>query len=550
MSDERYHQREQQVFAGRCLPTVRELFRGTSFCNLDMLADISRVARIIHRRYGWLAKTDPMFARALGWTKAMADQPAIVELPLLEAAVRRVLGRFDKISWPTGAPHPRLLAVLRNLHLRVRFYQACVRDRQAQLEIAAKTLELINVRNSARENKSLLMMAMGWLVCESRLAGFAYGDDDYLPPGLIVLQGESVASRLSKCVGAEGMADLFRLRLAGLLADGEPSEQQTGLRRAGMAGRPAAAMLEQKEAEPAGPSLVVFGSLGKGADDRTKDAERLVKDVLGKALPLIACRDVKAVRRHMLLSFPHAPQIIDTLLRDAVSARDEQGRNYIRLRPTLLVGPPGVAKSTFAMQLAAELGLKPMLFGCGGVHDGMFGATSRKWGTGAPSQAVSHILQTGIANPSIVLDELEKAGTGRANGSLVDVLLNMLEPSTASVYLDQYIMAPVNLGHINWLATCNNIAGLPAPLRDRFRILEFPSPGAEHLQVIGNSLLTGIMRERGYDERWVSPLSPEELDALAKIWPAKDGAASIRVLKRLVEAVAEARDQTISSVSH
>ena len=541
-ADERYCQREQQIFAGRCLPTVRELFRGTSFCGLDMMKDMSRVAGLIHRRYNWLAPADPAFARALRRAKVMAGHPTLKQLPALEAALRRCLDRFAEISWPAGPPHPRLLAALRNLHLRVRFCLACARDRQAQLEISAATIESINVRKSPQENKSLLMMAIGWLVCESSLAGFMCGDDDPLHPGLVAVHGESVASRLSKYVGAAGMAGLFRLRLEGLPTDGEPSQQQTGLRRARMAG--------QKEAAPAGPGLVVFEAVAKATDERGREAERLVKDVVGKPMPLAACPDVQAVRRDMLRSFPHAASIIDVLLRDAVAARDEQGRSYVKFRPTMLVGPPGAAKSTFAMQLASKLGLKPMLFGCGGVHDGMFGTTSRKWGTGAPSQPVSHVLHTGIGNPAIVLDELEKAGTGRANGNLVDVLLGMLESSTASAYSDQYLMAPVNLSGINWLSTCNDIAGLPGPLRDRFRVLRFPSPGAEHLQAIGNSLLAGIMRERGYDERWVAPLTPDELDALAEIWPTKDGAASIRALKRLIEAVAEARDQTVSSVPH
>ena len=226
VTDERYGRRALKIFEGYRLATLREHLRGTCFTGADMQTELSRVARIIHERYGWMAKTDPVFARALGWTKAMADQPTIVELPFLEAAVRRILGRFDKISWPTGAPHPRLLSGLRNLHLRIRFYQACARDRQAQLEIAGKTFELISATNSPQENKAQLTMSLGWLTVELNLSGYILGVDETLHPGLVGVQGEILASRLSAALGAAGVADLFRLKLADLLEDGESGAER------------------------------------------------------------------------------------------------------------------------------------------------------------------------------------------------------------------------------------------------------------------------------------------------------------------------------------
>jgi len=538
--------RAMNICEGYCLPSLRELFRGVSFCGLDMMTDMSRVARIVHRRYNWLAKTDPMFARALGWTKAMADQPAIVELPLLEAAVRRVLGRFDKISWPTGMPHPRLLSGLRNLHLRIRFYQACTRDRQAQLEIAGKTFELISATNSPQENKSLLTMSLGWLTVESNLSGYILGADETLHSGLVGVQGEMLASRLSAALGPDGMADLFRLKLAGLLEDGESAPK--GARRfqaaklgGGDAPKPADSPVDSLVT---GPSLVVFPKVGKTDDDRGRAAERSVEKFVGKAMPLAVCDDMQAVRRALLKDFPQAASIIDTLLSDVAVTRDGQGRGYIHFPPTVLIGQPGGGKSSFAMALGRLMQLCPLVFGCGGSIDSMFASTSRKWGNGAMSTPAMHILQNRIANPLIILDELEKVSTGRHNGALVDVLLGMLEPRTAMENHDQYLMAPVNLSGINWLATVNTLDGVPQPLRDRFRILRFPQPAAAHLPSLANSLLTDIMTARGYDARWIKPLAQDELAALAAHWPSPNGSASIRALKRLVEAVADARDRS------
>ncbi len=131
---------------------------------------MSWAARVIHCRYGWLAKIDPVFAEGLRLTEEMADYPSVKKLAAWEAAVRRCLDLFDEISWPAGA-HPLLLCGLRKLHLRIRSYQAHAGDRQAQLEITTKTFESINAENSSQENKSLLMMAIGWFVCARRLAG-------------------------------------------------------------------------------------------------------------------------------------------------------------------------------------------------------------------------------------------------------------------------------------------------------------------------------------------------------------------------------------------
>ena len=389
-------------------------------------------------------------------------------------------------------------------------------------------------------------MGLGWLTFESNLPGYILGADETLHPGLVEVQGEMLASRLSGALGADGMADLFRLKLAGLLEDGESAPKGARRFQAAKVGEDDAPKRADSQVDSlvTGPSLVVFTKIGKTDDDRGRAAERSVEKFVGKAMPLAVCEDVQAVRRALLKDFPQAASIIDTLLSDVAATRDGQGRGYIHFRPTVLIGEPGGGKSSFAMALGRLMQMCPLVFGCGGSIDSMFASTSRKWGNGAMSTPAMHILQSHIANPLIILDELEKVSTGRQNGSLVDVLLGMLEPRTAMEHHDQYLMAPVNLSSINWLATVNTLDGVPQPLRDRFRILRFPQPAAAHLPALANSLLTDIMTARGYDARWIKPLVQDELEALAAHWPSPNGNASIRILKRLVEAVADARDRS------
>ncbi|SDB74522.1 hypothetical protein SAMN02927895_05249 [Belnapia rosea] len=138
-----------------------------------------------------------------------------------------------------------------------------------------------------------------------------------------------------------------------------------------------------------------------------------------------------------------------------------------------------------------------------------------------------------------MLDEVEKAGTSRTNGSLPDALLAMLEKRTARCWRDPYLEAPVNMEHVVWLATANDLDGVPSPLRDRFRILSFPAPRAEHLSALAHRLLVNSAIERGLDPRWAPPLDGVELAALAGAWTG----GSLRHLARLVSGLAAAREQ-------
>jgi hypothetical protein len=143
------------------------------------------------------------------------------------------------------------------------------------------------------------------------------------------------------------------------------------------------------------------------------------------------------------------------------------------------------------------------------------------------------------AGPAIILDEIEKIGTGRHNGNEHDVLVGLLEPQTSSRWSDPYIEASCDLSHVVWLMTANETLGIPAVLRDRCRILPFPVPGADQLPFLAPGILERLYTETGHDRRWAAPLQDFELEALRDNWPG----GSIRKLERLIEALVEARER-------
>lgn len=259
--------------------------------------------------------------------------------------------------------------------------------------------------------------------------------------------------------------------------------------------------------------------------------------MIGRTYPLRRSTDLARVRSYLVGGWPHAAQVVDEILDDA--AQRSTGGRGLTIAPTLLVGAPGAGKTRLAIDLGTALGLAPQLVGCGGISDGMFAGSNRRWSNSDACLPLNMIGKTGLANPMLILDELEKVGSGRTNGNLLDALLGMLDPVTAGTWHDPSVEDGVNLLHINWFFTANDVADLPAPLRDRLRILRMPAPTCDDLPALGRSVLDEFARTRGLDRRWLAPLSSEELEAIAEAWKPR----SLRSLRRLVEGVIEARER-------
>jgi hypothetical protein len=127
-----------------------------------------------------------------------------------------------------------------------------------------------------------------------------------------------------------------------------------------------------------------------------------------KALPLVADSSWELLQRAravLLAEAPWASEAIEILLRDLV------GRPFLQLRPTLLLGQAGTGKSRLAHRLATLVGLPVTIYSAAGVADGAFGGTPRQWSTGRASVPLQAIRRAMVANPVIVIDEIEKAGT-------------------------------------------------------------------------------------------------------------------------------------------
>jgi ATP-dependent Lon protease len=287
------------------------------------------------------------------------------------------------------------------------------------------------------------------------------------------------------------------------------------------------------DASPAGDFLTVC-RLDEAAMKNPKMRELItpLKSVVNTALPLVSVPPLHQVRALLLFEFPFAASVIDFALANLV------GRRTVRLRPLLLVGPPGGGKSRFVRRLGEALSIAVWRTDASRSDGAAFGGTDKRWYSAEPCHPLLAVALGKIANPMVLIDEIEKAPTRSEYGRFWDCLLGFLEPETASRYPDPALQTNLDLSQVSYVATANALDPMPAPLRDRFRVVSFPKPGAADLDALLPAIAADLAREQGLDSRWVEPLSGQERDAVATHWLG----GSVRQLRRMVEAVLRARE--------
>jgi len=266
---------------------------------------------------------------------------------------------------------------------------------------------------------------------------------------------------------------------------------------------------------------------------KLKDIIGPLKHALNEPLPLVPVPALHEVRGRLLFEFPYAQTVIDFVLSDLV------GRQTIKLRPLILVGEPGGGKSRFVRRLGDILGLGSWRTDASRSDGNAFAGTDKRWYSAEACHPFLAIAQSRQANPLVLIDEIEKAGTRSDHGRFWDCLLGFLEPETAARYPDPALQTNLDLSQVSYVATANSLDPLPSPLRDRFRIVDFPKPQPQDMDALLPAILADIATERGLDARWITPLAGWERDLAAERW--KGG--SVRRLRRLVEVLLRARER-------
>jgi ATP-dependent Lon protease len=262
-----------------------------------------------------------------------------------------------------------------------------------------------------------------------------------------------------------------------------------------------------------------------------RDMDKGVRAIIGKPLPFVVSGKLVEAREKLVARHPHAAAIIGSLLSEAREGRP------IRLRPTLLLGAPGVGKSLLARELLGAFGIPFAIIDAGTCSDHAITGSARRWSESYPSLPLRLWSEHHVANPAIIVDELEKAGRSSA-GSLHDPLLGLLERGSSERWRDHHIDSEVNASGLNWLMTANSLAGIPPALLSRLRVLRVPLPKREYVPSLAASLRLQILQERNVDPAIEPPLAPDEIEAIAGAFGAE---GSIRDLQRYVAGILDGR---------
>ncbi len=199
-----------------------------------------------------------------------------------------------------------------------------------------------------------------------------------------------------------------------------------------------------------------------------------------------------------------------------------------------LVGPPGVGKTTFAESISNALNRKFVKISLGGMSDSAELVGHRRAYIGSnPGKIISSLIKCGSNNPVFLLDEVDKLKKDY-KGDPASTLLDILDVSQNKRFIDNYIDEEVDLSHVLFILTANDISQIPLPLLDRIEIINlYGYSDSEKLLICENYLIPSILKRHGLKNNIIK----FETSAIEKIIRDYTSEAGVRELERCINKI-------------
>lgn len=217
-------------------------------------------------------------------------------------------------------------------------------------------------------------------------------------------------------------------------------------------------------------------------------------------------------------TFPNFSEVID-LYSMAMRLNLVSGVKEVSLRPLLLVGEPGVGKTRFLTELGNVLKTGFFSIDMSRVSAGfVLSGSDSTWGSGKPGFISDSLRESNVANPLILVDEIDKVG-GDSRYDPTASFYALLEQHTARQFSDEFLKIPMDCSRINWVASANYPERIEPAILSRMKVVQINMPTPEETVLIVRHVYSELLTRKSWRKLFASELSEPVVKKLENISP-------------------------------